>query len=137
MKVFQKTISIKTRGLNDFVLITPNVQKVVEESKITNGIVSVNALHNTVALIIQENDPTIHKDLINMLEKITPLKETYLHNYEGSINATAHLKSNLLGTFITVPLKDGKLVLGTWQNIFFVEFFEARERKVVVTIIGE
>jgi secondary thiamine-phosphate synthase enzyme len=137
MKVFQKTISIKTKRLNDFVLITPNVQKIVEESEIKNGMVFVNALHNTAALIIQENDSTIHKDLINTLEKIAPSKEKYFHDYEGSINATAHLKSNLLGTFITIPLKDSKLVLGTWQDIFFIELFEPRERKVVVTVIGE
>jgi len=137
MRAFQKAVSVKTRGVNDFVLITSHVQKVAEESKIKNGMVFVNALHNTSALIIQENDPTIHEDLIRTLEKIIPMGEKYSHDYEGNENATAHLKSNLLGTFVTVPLKDGKLVLGTWQNIFLVEFFEPREREIVVTIVGE
>jgi len=137
MKLFQETISIKTKSINDFVLITPKVQKVVDESKIKNGVVFVNALHNTAALIIQENDSTIHRDLINFLEKVVPMKEKYFHNYEGNENATAHIKSNILGTFVTIPLKDEKMVLGTWQNIFFVELFEAREREIVITIIGE
>jgi len=137
MKVFQKTISVKTRGLNDFINLTEKIQKVVNGSKITNGMVFLNALHNTIALIIQENDSTIHKDLINILDKVVPLKGKYFHDYEGNENATAHIKSNLLRTYITIPLKDGKLVLGTWQDIFLVELFEAREREVMITIIGE
>lgn len=137
MKVFQKTISIKTKGPNDFIEITDEVQKVASESKIKNGMIFANALHNTAALIIQEADSTIHRDLVRVLEKIAPLSGKYEHDQEGNINATAHIKSNLLGTFVTVPLEDGKLVLGTWQNIFFIELFEPRNRKVLVTVIGE
>jgi secondary thiamine-phosphate synthase enzyme len=137
MKVYQKTISIKTKGPNDFIEITDEVQKVASDSKIKNGMVFANALHNTAALIIQEADSTIHRDLVRTLEKIAPLSGKYEHDYEGNINATAHLKSNLLGTFVTVPLEDGKLVLGTWQRLFFVELFEPRNRKVLVTVIGE
>lgn len=137
MKVFQKTISIQTKKVNEFMKITSDVQKVVSDSKIKNGIVFVNALHNTAALIIQENDSTIHTDLINVLEKIVPLKGTYEHNYEGNLNATAHIKSNLLGSFVTVPLENGELILGTWQQLFLIELFEARMREFIVTVIGE
>lgn len=137
MKVFQKIVSVATKGLNDFVEITNDAQKVVGESKIKNGMVFVNALHNTAAVIIQENDSTIHEDLVATLEKIAPLKGEYRHSYEGNENATAHLKSNLLGTFVTMPLKDGKLILGTWQHIWILELFEPRRREVSVTVIGE
>lgn len=137
MKVFQKTIFIQTKGLNDFVEITNEIQAVAKESKIENGMVFVNSMHNTAALIIQENDPTIHKDLLNTLEKILPMKGKYEHSYEGNVNATAHIKSNLLGSFVTIPLENGMLALGTWQRIFFIEFFEPRRREVLVTIIGE
>lgn len=137
MGVFQKTISVTTKELNDFVEITDGIQTAVYDSKIKNGMVFVNALHNTAALIIQENDPSIHKDLINLLERVAPLKGKYHHYYEGNENATAHLKSNLLGTFVYVPVKDRKLVLGTWQHIFFIELFEPRRREVLVTVIGE
>lgn len=137
MVLFKKSIAIKTKGINDFVKITEDVEKVVEESKIKNGMVFLNSLHNTAALIIQEDDSTIHKDLINTLEKIVPIKGNYAHDYEGNVNATAHLKTNLLGSEVTIPVDDGKMILGTWQQIFFIEFFEPRNRKVVVTIIGE
>jgi secondary thiamine-phosphate synthase enzyme len=137
MKIFQKTLVLKSKGINDFIKITDRVEDVAKESKIKNGMVFVNTLHNTAALIIQEYDPTIHMDLTKILEKIVPIKEKYSHDYEGNENATAHIKSNLLKTFLTIPLKEGKPVLGTWQNIFFVELFESREREVLVTIIGE
>jgi secondary thiamine-phosphate synthase enzyme len=137
MKVFQKTVSVETKELNDFVAITSQVQKVVEESKIRNGMVFINSLHNTAAIIIQENDSTIHRDLISTLEKIVPVKGKYEHDYEGNANAAAHIKSNLLGSFLTVAIENGELVLGTWQQLFFVELFEARTREVIVTILGE
>jgi secondary thiamine-phosphate synthase enzyme len=137
MTVFHKTISIRTKKIYDFVEITAEIEKAAKESKIKNGKVFANALHNTGALILQENDSTIHKDLIKILEKLVPMKEKYEHNHEGNENATAHIKSNLLGTHITIPLKDSKLQLGTWQSVFFVEFFEPRNRQVMVTIIGE
>ena len=137
MAVFQKTILVKTKKLHDFVEVTEDIEEVVRESKIKKGIVSANALHNTAALIIQENDSTIHHDLINVLEKLFPMDAKYKHDYEGNENATAHLKSNFLGTFVTIPLTGGKLNLGTWQSIFLVELFEPRTRKIVVTIIGE
>ena len=128
MKIFQKTISAKTSKIYDFVDMTAEVEKAAKESKIKNGIVFANALHNTAALILQENDATIHQDIINTLERMVPMKEKYEHNYEGNENATAHIKSNLLGTRITIPLKDSKLQLGTWQSVFIVELFEPRSK---------
>jgi len=137
MGVFQKTIEVKTKRVYDFVEVTAEIEDAVKESKIKNGMVFGNALHNTAALIIQENDPTIHRDLAKTLERFFPQDAKYEHDYEGNVNATAHLKSNFLGTFIILPLTNGKLNLGTWQAVFFVELFEPRKRKAVVTIIGE
>jgi secondary thiamine-phosphate synthase enzyme len=113
------------------------VEKKVEKSKIKNGMIFLNSLHNTACLIIQENDETIFEDMKKFFDKILPLNEKYSHSYEGSLNATAHLKSNLLSQSITLPIKNGNLVLGTWQRIIFVELFEPRERTVFVTILGE
>jgi secondary thiamine-phosphate synthase enzyme len=137
MRFFQKKLSIKTKELYDFVKITDDIQEVVNESKIKNGVVFICSLHNTASVIIQENDPTIHKDLINALERMFPTNLKYEHDYEGNVNATAHLKSNFLGNSIIVPLKNGKLLLGNWQELFFIELFEPRNRQVIVTIIGE
>jgi secondary thiamine-phosphate synthase enzyme len=137
MKVFQKEIRIGTKGANDFIDITEKVEEIVREAKVKNGIVALNSLHNTACLIIQENDETIFEDMKKFFDRVLPLNEKYSHSYEGSLNATAHLKSNLLSQSITLPIKNGNLVLGTWQRIIFVELFEPRERTVFVTILGE
>jgi secondary thiamine-phosphate synthase enzyme len=137
MKIFQKEIKIETKGPNDFIDITEKIEEIVRELEIKNGVVFLNSLHNTACLIIQENDKTIFEDMKKMFEKILPLNEKYFHDYEGNINATAHLKTNLLSQFLSIPIKNNKLVLGTWQRIIFVEFFEKRERKIFVTIIGD
>jgi secondary thiamine-phosphate synthase enzyme len=137
MRVYQSEIKIKTRNVYDFIDINESVEKEVEKSKIKNGMIFLNSLHNTACLIIQENDETIFEDMKKFFDKILPLDEKYSHSYEGSLNATAHLKSNLLSQSITIPIKNGKLVLGAWQRIIFVELFEPRERTVFVTILGE
>ena len=137
MKSFRKTLRIETKCYYDFVRITEKVQEVVRESGIKKGIVFLNSLHNTAALLIQEDDPTIFEDLKSCLERVTPLKAKYHHSYEGNKNATAHIKTNLLHSSLSVPVEDGKLVLGTWQHLWFVELFEPRERKDVVTVLGE
>ena len=137
MRVYQSEIKIETKSVYDFIDITENVEKEVEKSKIKNGMIFLNSLHNTACLIIQENDETIFEDMKKFFDKILPLNEKYSHSYEGSLNATAHLKSNLLSQSITLPIKNGNLVLGAWQRIIFVELFEPRERTVFVTILGE
>lgn len=136
MKIFYKELEVKTERINHFVRITEKIQKVVEESKIEEGMVFVCSPHNTATVLIQEDDETIHHDLLKILEKIAPLSGEYEHSYEGNENATAHLKSNILGSSVAIPIQKGKLVLGTWQNIFFLELFEPRRRKVLVTVIG-
>jgi len=137
MRIYQSEIKLKTKGAYDFVDISENVKEEVKRSRIENGVVFLNALHNTACLIIQENDKTIFEDMKKFFDRILPLSEKYSHGYEGSLNATAHLKSNLLSQSLTLPIKDGELVLGTWQRIIFVELFEPRVRTVFVTIIGE
>lgn len=137
MVVYQRTIGIRTKGYYDFIKITDKVAKLVEDSKIKNGIVFVNSSHNTATVIVQENDPTIHKDLTSMFEKLLPLNAKYEHDYEGNANATAHLKQNILGNSVNIPITKGKMILGGWQEIFFVELFESRDREIVVTVIGE
>jgi secondary thiamine-phosphate synthase enzyme len=137
MKIHQKEIKIETKGSYDFIDITDKVNEIVKESGIKNGILSLFSLHNTACIIIQENDETIFKDIEEFFDRILPLNTKYHHNYEGNINATAHIKTNLLSQSLCIPIKDGKLLLGTWQRIIFLELFEARERKVFITIIGE
>jgi secondary thiamine-phosphate synthase enzyme len=135
--MYRKTISIQTQSVYDFVDLTEEVQHIIAESKVKDGMVFINNLHNTAALLVQEADPSIHRDLTKVLDKIAPLKERWEHSYEGAVNATAHLKQNLLASCLIVPVEKGNLMLGTWQRLFFIELFEARSRKVIVTVMGK
>jgi len=137
MKMFRKTVVIPTNEPNQVINVTDEIQKVANESKIKNGMVFANSLHDTASIIIQEGDSSIYEDMFEMFDKILPLKGKYSHDYEGNVNATAHQKCSLLGTSVSLPLENGKLVLGTWQQVIFIEFLEPRQRKVVVTILGE
>ena len=137
VRILKEEIEIKTKKIYDFVDLTQKIQKIVENSNIKDGILILNNLHNTASLLIQEKDNQIFNDLKNSLEKIFPLSGKYEHDYEGNVNATAHLKSSLFAPSITLSIRNGKLDLGTWQPILFVEFFESRKRKIIVTIIGE
>ena len=137
MKVVQKEISLTTRKRYDFVKITGRVVEIVKNSKLKNGIVSINSLHTTAGVIIQENDETIFKDMMNTFERILPLKERYNHLEEDNENAIAHQITTIIGNSVSVPVVNGELRLGMYQNIFFIELDKARNRTVSVTVIGE
>lgn len=138
MKFYRDTIELKTQRNFQYINITNKVQDIVNKSKIKEGIVFVNATHNTATVILQEDDSTIHEDTKEIIEKLIPLNREYRHDYEGVINATSHIKNQIIGNSnLTIPVKDGKLLLGTWQNIFFLELLEPRSRRVVVTVIGD
>ncbi|MBU5537294.1 MAG: secondary thiamine-phosphate synthase enzyme YjbQ [Candidatus Aenigmatarchaeota archaeon] len=137
MKVVQKEISIVTRKRFDFIKITKQIEEVLDSVKIRKGIVTVNVPHTTAGVILQEDDETIFKDIINMMEKILPLKNKYHHSHESNENAVSHVASTVIGTNVTLPVIDGKLKLGTWQDIFFVELDKGRNRTVMITIVGE
>ena len=113
MSIYQKEIKIKTKGPYDFIDIAGMVDEILKESKIKNGILSLFSLHNTACIIIQESDETIFKDIEEFFNRILPLHIKYYHNYEGNINATAHIKTNLLSKSLCISIKDGKLLLGT------------------------
>lgn len=137
MGIYQNEIVIKTKGYFDLVDITKKIEEEVKKSKIKNGVLFLFLEHNTASLVIQESDETIFEDLKNTLERLLPLDGKYKHSYEGNINATAHLKNLLLTQSVNIPIKDGKIILGTWQRIILLELLESRERRVFISIIGD
>ncbi|SNZ11376.1 secondary thiamine-phosphate synthase enzyme [Persephonella hydrogeniphila] len=113
--------------------ITDEVQEIVDESGITEGICYIYVPHTTAGVFINENaDPDVKIDIEETLEKLIPWQGKYRH-IEG--NAAAHIKSVIVGTNTFIPIKNGKLMLGTWQGIFFAEFDGPRTRKVIVKIV--
>lgn len=115
--------------------ITPEVKREVRESGVTKGLCVVTARHTSAAIIINENEPGILSDILNLLNKLVPPDETYQHN-KIDTNADSHLKSILLGSSEVIPIMDGRLQLGAWQSILFAEMDGPRtNRNVDVTVI--
>ncbi len=129
-----KEISLQTRSRVEMIDITVAVQKAVADKKIAEGICLVYTPHTTAAITINENaDPDVPRDIISALEKIVPQNANYKHS-EG--NSAAHVKSSLVGASEMVIIENDRLVLGTWQSIFFCEFDGPRSRKVLISIIA-
>ncbi len=127
-------ISLKTTGRTQFVDITRQVEAVVMQSGVQKGICVVYVPHTTAAVTINENaDPSVKKDIKSMLDKLVPWREEFYEHAEG--NSAAHIKSTLVGCSETVIIQDGRLLLGTWQGIFFCEFDGPRTRRVLVKVI--
>jgi secondary thiamine-phosphate synthase enzyme len=129
-----KEIDIRTNSRTEMIDITNLVQVAINEKKVKSGICVVFAPHTTAAVTINENaDPDVPRDIISALEKAVPQSANYRHT-EG--NSPAHIKSSLLGASELVLIEDGRMVLGTWQSIFFCEFDGPRQRKVLVSVLA-
>jgi secondary thiamine-phosphate synthase enzyme len=124
-----QTIEVKSRKHSDMIDITAAVRDLVPAG--INGVCHIFCKHTTAGLTINENaDPAVCADIQTALEKIVPWDQSFFRHFEG--NSAAHLKSSLLGFSQMVPVKDGRLVLGTWQGIYFCEFDGPRSRSVTV-----
>ena len=124
-----------TTGQNNWTDITQRVKDALRESGIINGLCVVYCPHTTAGITINENaDPDVVRDLIFALEKTYPDRAEFRHN-EG--NSAAHLKASAIGSSATIPVKNGRLLLGTWQGIYFCEFDGPRARRFYVQIQEE
>lgn len=128
-------LSVKTRSRVEFQNITGAVQEAVDSSHTENGICYLFVPHTTAAVTLNEQaDPSVVEDIIEQLDAMVPQHSGYRHS-EG--NSPAHIKSSLIGSSAMVPVADGRLVLGTWQGIFFCEFDGPRSRSLVVKIVPD
>jgi conserved hypothetical protein TIGR00149 len=125
-----KQFTIKTSKRNEFIDITSHVQDLAGE--VSEGVATVFAPHTTTGITINENaDPDVPRDILKKLEELIPQRDNYSHR-EG--NSDAHIKASLFGSSVRVIVKDGRLLLGTWQSIFFCEFDGPRTRKFYVQV---
>ena len=136
MKVFVKEFTVSTKSREDIVNITREVEKIVAESGIKNGIVLVYVPHATALLIVNEDEPGLRTDYLNKLLQVFPRDGQYLHNRIDD-NANAHLASAMVGSSRIFPLVNGRIVRGTWQEILLVDMDGPRTRRVIVEVLGE
>jgi len=130
-------IKISTKGETDLINITDKVEKIIKKSGITEGIVNVFIRHTTAGVVIIENEEGILRDFKEVLEKIAPVNGKYHHNeIQDDDNGSSHVRGGLLGASVSIPFKNEKMLLGTWQQVFLVDFdTHSREREVVVSVI--
>jgi secondary thiamine-phosphate synthase enzyme len=125
-------VNIKTSGRAEFVNITTAVKKAIVLENFLDGICSVFVPHTTAGVTINEAaDPDVVKDILKFFEKNIPYKNNYLHA-EG--NSDAHIKALITGSSVTIPVKNGRLILGAWQGIYFCEYDGPRERSYFITL---
>ena len=138
MALYQKTLEINTSP-KSFLDITKNVQALVSESGLDNGVCSLFIKHTSASLVIQENyDPSVRQDFETIFSKLVPEDFPYVHNMEGKDDMPAHIRSALTSTSESIPVVNGKLSLGTWQGIYIWEHRDQIHiRKVMISIVGE
>src|SRR5262252_1659727 len=122
-----------------FVNLTPQVERVVKESGVQEGMVLVNAMHITASVFINDDESGLHHDYEVWLEKLAPHAPPtqYRHNDTGEDNADAHMKRQVMGREVVVAVTKGKLDFGPWEQIFYGEFDGRRKKRVLVKVIGE
>ena len=128
-----KYINVRSRSRIEFIDITNMVQDVVQETGVKKGLCFLYVPHTTAGITINEGaDPSVQRDIQNALSRLIPHEMNYFHR-EG--NADAHIKSSLVGTSVNVIIDEGKLLLGTWQAIFFCDFDGPRHRRIAIKFL--
>lgn len=127
--------SVRTHARNEIVDVTPRIGEVVKEKNVREGMVVAFVPHTTAAITINENaDPDVKSDMLEKLSKLVPKHETYYQHGEG--NSDSHVKTAMVGNSVTVLVENGKLVLGTWQGVYFCEFDGPRQRELLIKVVS-
>ncbi|MGM0452827.1 MAG: secondary thiamine-phosphate synthase enzyme YjbQ [Thermodesulfobacteriota bacterium] len=138
MRSYRKELFFNVPTRRALINITGQVEDCLAESRIKEGFVLVNAMHITASVFINDDEPGLHKDYDEWLERLAPHEPVsqYRHNV-GEDNADAHMKRQVMGREVVVAVTDGRLDFGTWERIFYGEFDGRRKKRVLVKIIGE
>ena len=135
MSAYAEHVSVRTTKKEQALDVTERVRAVVRASKVRTGLCAITSLHTTAGVYVNENaDPDVLADVLAALRRAVPDDAGYRHA-EG--NAPAHIRTVLTGASTAIPIADGDLALGTWQGIFLAEFDGPRERRVLVTVVGD
>ncbi len=137
MEMRLEKVSVRTHGIGEFVEITEAIAEVVRRAGVAEGIALVRSRHTTAAITCNEPDARLHADMRDAVYTTFPTERGYRHIEEGAENAVAHLAtSRLFGESTWLPVRGGRLDLGTWQHVYLVELYEPRRREVDVAVAG-
>jgi secondary thiamine-phosphate synthase enzyme len=137
MKVYTDYLWFHTAARRELVNITEQVASIAARSGVRDGFCLVSAMHITAAIWVNDEEEGLKQDVQAWLDQLAPAKPDYLHHRTGEDNADAHLKRTLLGHQVTLPITDGRLDLGPWEQVFYAEFDGRRKKRVVVKVMGQ
>ncbi len=137
MKTFTEYLWFNTKKNREYVNITQDVAKIVRKSGIKEGMALVSAMHITAGVYVNDAEEGLIHDIDEWLEKLAPFNPNYQHHRTGETNGDAHLKSMLVHHEVIVPITDGNLDFGPWQQIYYAEFDGQRRKRVIIKVMGE
>jgi len=137
MKSYTEYLYLNTKNKREIVNLTDQVETAVNKSGIKESLVLVSAMHITASIFINDEEPGIKQDLLDWAEKLAPSNPNYHHHQTGETNGDAHLKSILFHHEVTIPITEGRLDFGPWQQVFYGEFDGQRRKRVIVKVLGE
>ena len=137
MKSYTEYLWFNTTKQREFINISRQVELALQKSKIQEGLALISAMHITAAVYVNDAESGLIEDIETWLETLAPKKSDYKHHHTGEVNGDAHLKSLLLHHEVIVPVTDGRLDLGPWQQIYYAEFDGQRRKRIILKIIGE
>ncbi|MBE3561847.1 MAG: YjbQ family protein [Ktedonobacteraceae bacterium] len=137
MKSHTSYLTFNTRMRKEIIPITDQVEHIIRESGIQEGLALVSAMHLTASVIIQDEESGLWQDIMEWAEKVAPENPHYKHHRTGEDNGDAHLKNLLLHHQVVLPITQGRIDFGPWQRLFYVEFDGQRKKRVLVKVIGE
>lgn len=137
MKFHTEYLWFNTQNQREYINITNKVSEILAQSKIQEGMALVSAMHITAGVYVNDAESGIISDIDDWIEGLAPFNINYKHHRTGETNGDAHLKSLLIGHEVIVPVTEGRLDLGPWQQIYYAEFDGQRRKRLIVKIMGE
>jgi len=136
MKSFTEYLWFNTKKHREYINITSEVEQILTKSGIKEGMILVSAMHITAGVYVNDAESGLIQDIDEWLEKLAPFNQEYRHHRTGESNGDSHLKSLLIHHEVIVPVTDGKLDFGPWQQIYYAEFDGQRRKRVIVKVMG-
>ncbi|MBZ0168743.1 hypothetical protein MELA_02105 [Candidatus Methylomirabilis lanthanidiphila] len=137
MRFHTEYLTVNTKRQRDYINITGEVEAALKKSEIREGMILVSAMHITASIYVNDAEDGLIQDIDEWLERLAPYREDYRHHRTGETNGDAHLKNLLMHHQVIVPVTDGRLDLGPWQQIYYAEFDGQRKKRAIIKVMGE
>jgi secondary thiamine-phosphate synthase enzyme len=137
MKSFTHYLTFSTKNHREYINITSDIEEALRKSGVKEGMALVSAMHITAAVYVNDAEDGLIHDIDKWLEQLAPYNPNYQHHHTGETNGDSHLKSLLMHHEVIIPVTDGKLDFGPWQQVYYAEFDGQRRKRVIIKIIGE